>query len=110
MEQIKDGRPFLVYGARPRPMFPTAEGNLPEHFDDEYFRYMQWAHLASGGAGGGFRWPYRHPHSLTMGMRQPQKVLAAFAKSIDWKNFLRKNRSSLLGDTPQAVAGLCMRR
>ena len=29
---------------------------------------MSWAHLASGGAGGGMRWPNRHPHVLTSGM------------------------------------------
>ncbi len=49
---------------------------LPEALDDEMFRRMQWAHLASGGAGGGMRWPYRHPHRLTPGMHAAQRALA----------------------------------
>ncbi|TIL77742.1 MAG: hypothetical protein E5Y81_12695, partial [Mesorhizobium sp.] len=36
----------------------------------EYFRHLQWAHLAAGGAGGGMRWPNRSPHVLTPGMRR----------------------------------------
>jgi mannan endo-1,4-beta-mannosidase len=63
---------------------------LKEPFDDEYFRHMQWAHLASGGAGGGMRWPNRHPHVLTRGMRQAQSALARFLPLIDWTRFERR--------------------
>jgi mannan endo-1,4-beta-mannosidase len=63
---------------------------LSEPFDDEYFRHMQWAHLASGGAGGGMRWPNRHPHVLTAGMRQAQSALGRFLPLTDWKRFRRR--------------------
>jgi mannan endo-1,4-beta-mannosidase len=52
---------------------------------------MQWAHFASGAAGGGMRWPNRHPHRLTGGMRRAQKVLADFVGHIDWSGFQRVN-------------------
>jgi mannan endo-1,4-beta-mannosidase len=52
---------------------------------------MQWAHLASGGAGGGMRWPNRTPHTLTPGMRRAQAALAGFLPLIDWPRFRRKN-------------------
>jgi hypothetical protein len=64
---------------------------LPDAFDDEYFRHMQWAHFASGAAGGGMRWPNREPHSLTPGMRQAQQALAGFLPLIDWTRFQRRN-------------------
>jgi len=63
---------------------------LPEDFDDEYFRHLQWAHLASGGAGGGMRWPNRHPHRLTHGMRRAQRGLADFLPLVDWARFDRR--------------------
>ncbi|MCC2977037.1 hypothetical protein LK533_10175 [Sphingomonas sp. PL-96] len=71
--------------------FKDKKRTLPEAFDDEYFRHIQWAHLASGGAGGGMRWPNRHPHVLTAGMRQAQQVLAQFLPRIDWTSFRRRN-------------------
>ena len=52
---------------------------------------MQWAHVASGAAGGGMRWPNRTPHVLTAGMRRAQRALAAFAESVDWTRFRRRN-------------------
>ncbi len=69
LEQITDGRPFLDTEHGPDRLFRKMRGRIPTDFDEEYFLNMQWAHLASGGAGGGFRWPYRHPHTLTSGMR-----------------------------------------
>ena len=60
-------------------------------FDDEYFRHMQWAHLASGGAGGGMRWPNRHPHVLTRGMRAAQRALARFPRPDRLDRFRRRN-------------------
>lgn len=110
-----------------RPVFDSEHGPihafidrhrvLPEHFDDEYFRHIQWAHLASGGAGGGMRWPNRHPHVLTSGMRQAQQALAAFLPLIDWTRFRRRNLNAetrcpgnfevfACGDTSQAVIWL----
>jgi mannan endo-1,4-beta-mannosidase len=52
---------------------------------------MQWAHLASGGAGGGMRWPNRTPHTLTPGMRRAQASLSGFLPLIDWSRFKRRN-------------------
>ena len=91
---------------------------LPEAFDDEYFRHIQWAHVASGGAGGGMRWPNRHPHVLTPGMRRSQAALSRFLPLIDWTEFRRTNISEEVsvsgtdvaavacGDDRQAVAWL----
>ena len=94
-------REVLAHVPANRPVFDSEHGPIhtfndlrittPEHFDDEYFRYMQWAHFASGAAGGGMRWPYRHPHVLTHGMRQAQRSLADFSTLLDWKNFRRRN-------------------
>ena len=54
---------------------------------------MQWAHLASGGAGGGMRWPNRSPHTLTDGMRKAQLAMSRFLPNIDWRRFHRRNIS-----------------
>jgi hypothetical protein len=94
-------REALTHTANNRPFFDSEHGpihtfkdkrkTLPEPFDDEYFRHMQWAHFASGGAGGGMRWPNRHPHSLTAGMRSAQQALARFLPLINWQQFRRRN-------------------
>jgi mannan endo-1,4-beta-mannosidase len=95
-----------VEEAGTRPVFDSEHGpihsfkdkkrTLPAAFDDEYFRHIQWAHLASGGAGGGMRWPNRHPHVLTPGMREAQRGLAGFLPLIDWTRFQRRNLSTEL--------------
>jgi mannan endo-1,4-beta-mannosidase len=91
LTEIHDTRPFLDTEHGPIHSFKDRRETLPEHFDDEYFRHMQWAHLASGGAGGGMRWPNRHPHTLTAGMRREQRSLARFLPHIDWLRFNRRN-------------------
>ncbi|GAA4431131.1 hypothetical protein GCM10023188_18400 [Pontibacter saemangeumensis] len=91
LEHLQGSRPFFDSEHGPIHLFKDRHKTLPEYFDDEYFRHMQWAHLASGAAGGGMRWPNRHPHTLTHGMRRAQKSMAAFVQLIDWKNFSRKN-------------------
>ena len=78
---------------------------LPEDFDDEYFRHIQWAHLASGGAGGGMRWPNRHPHVLTSGMRQAQSSLAAFLPLVEWGRFKRRCLNDKLLFSRKGVSG-----
>lgn len=88
---LQHNRPFLDSEHGPIHAFKDKHITFPAYFDDEYFRHMQWAHLASGAAGGGMRWPNRHPHCLTHGMRLAQKGMAAFTKLIDWQNFQRKN-------------------
>ena len=91
LNEIEDGRPFLDTEHGPIHTFKDKRKTLPEPFDDEYFRHMQWAHLASGGAGGGMRWPNRHPHTLTPGMRQAQLAMSKFMPQIDWLRFQRHN-------------------
>ncbi len=88
--EIGDGRPFFDTEHGPIHTFKDHGRTLPEAFDDEYFRHMQWAHLASGGAGGGMRWPNRHPHRLTAGMRAAQRAMAGFLPLVAWQRFRRQ--------------------
>ena len=107
-------RNAVIAAGPARPVFDSEHGpihsfkdrkrTLPSAFDDEYFRHIQWAHLASGGAGGGMRWPNRHPHVLTPGMREAQKALAEFLPHIDWNAFRRRNLSTELDCTDRGVA------
>ena len=96
LDEITDARPFFDTEHGPIHSFKDHYITLPEPFDDEYFRNMQWAHLASGGAGGGMRWPNRHPHSLTPGMRLAQRSLARFMPFIEWHRFNRVNVTDTL--------------
>jgi mannan endo-1,4-beta-mannosidase len=84
-------RPYLDSEHGPIHSFKDKKKTLPEPFDDEYFRHIQWAHMASGAAGGGMRWPNRRPHTLTVGMRRAQSALAGFLPLIDWSRFRRRN-------------------
>jgi hypothetical protein len=114
--EVTPGRPFFDSEHGPIHTFKDHRRTLPEPFDDEYFRHIQWAHLASGGAGGGMRWPNRHPHVLTHGMHAAQKALAGFLPLVDWKRFRRRNLNEEIviegaacagfacGDEEQAVA------
>lgn len=111
-------RPVFDSEHGPIHSFKDRKKTLPDAFDDEYFRHIQWAHLASGGAGGGMRWPNRHPHVLTRGMREAQRALADFLPRIDWSRFRRRNLAGALrcddpgvavvgcGDDAQALAWL----
>ena len=89
--EIRDGRPFTDSETGPIHAYKDLGITLPEDFDAAYFRHMAWAHLASGGAGGGMRWPNRHPHTLTPGMRHAQAVMGEFARLIDWPGFASRN-------------------
>ncbi len=91
LAQAPVSRPFFDSEHGPIHTFKDHHRTLPAEFDDEYFRHMQWAHLASGGAGGGMRWPNRKPHSLTPGMREAQHSLAGFLSLVDWARFARRN-------------------
>ena len=91
LDEIEDTRPFFDSEHGPIHSFKDRHVTLSEAFDDEYFRHMQWAHLASGAAGGGMRWPNRRPHSLTAGMRRAQRAMAAFLPLIRWHSFARTN-------------------
>ncbi|MCL4403065.1 MAG: hypothetical protein M1436_10470 [Acidobacteria bacterium] len=91
LAEIRDDRPLFDSEHGPIHTFKDHHKTLPAPFDDEYFRHMQWAHFASGGAGGGMRWPNRKPHCLTPGMRLAQRALAGFLPQIDWRVFRRAN-------------------
>jgi mannan endo-1,4-beta-mannosidase len=114
------GRPFLDTEHGPIHSFKDKKKTLPEAFDDEYFRHIAWAHLASGAAGGGMRWPNRRPHVLTPGMHRAQRAMAAFLPLIDWARFARTNLNEEVtakgfhpfacGDDRQAVVWLLRRR
>jgi mannan endo-1,4-beta-mannosidase len=91
LREISDLRPFFDSEHGPIHTFKDKHITLPEAFDDEYFRHIQWAHLASGGAGGGMRWPNRKPHVLTPGMRRAQKAMADFLPLVEWSSFRRRN-------------------
>ncbi len=90
LSEITDQRPFFDSEHGPIHSFKDRRITLPAPFDDEYFRHLQWAHLASGGAGGGMRWPNRNPHCLTPGMRRAQRSLAGFLPLVDWLHFDRR--------------------
>lgn len=105
LAEISDERPFLDSEHGPIHSFKDHHLTLPEPFDDEYFRHMQWAHFASGGAGGGMRWPNRDPHGLTMGMRAAQRGLAGFLPFIEWRRFHRRNLNEELGISLPGVKG-----
>jgi hypothetical protein len=90
VNEITDARPYFDSEHGPIHRFKDKHRTLPEPFDDEYFRHMQWAHLAAGGAGGGMRWPNRKPHRLTPGMHDAQHALSRFMPLIDWRHFRRK--------------------
>lgn len=83
-------RPLLDSEHGPIHSFKDRRITLAEDFDTECFRRTQWAHLASGGAGGGMRWPYRQPHVLLPAMHQAQRLLADFLPLIDWQRLRRK--------------------
>lgn len=104
LAEIKDQRPFFDSEHGPIHTFKDRRITLPEDFDDEYFRHIQWAHFASGGAGGGMRWANRHPHRLTRGMRKAQKALAGFLPLIDWQNFRRINLNQEIPASNSAFA------
>ncbi len=91
LSEIRDNRPFFDSEHGPIHAFKDKKKTLSEAFDNEYFRHFQWAHFASGAVGGGMRWPNRHPHVLTHGMRAAQKSLADFLPLIKWNNFQRRN-------------------
>jgi hypothetical protein len=116
--EIADSRPFLDTEHGPIHTFKDKKRTLPGAFDNEYFRHTQWAHVASGGAGGGMRWPNRNPHKLTSGMRKAQAALAGFLPLIDWAGFRRVTLNDAIrvaqpgiaafgcGDDAQAVVWL----
>jgi mannan endo-1,4-beta-mannosidase len=68
------------------------------------------------------RWPNRHPHVLTPGMRRAQAAMAGFLGLVDWTRLARRNLNAEIaveapdvaafgcGDARQAVVWLLRRR
>ena len=106
LAEITDQRPFFDSEHGPIHTFKDHGRTLPEDFDDEYFRHIQWAHLASGGAGGGMRWPNRFPHRLTHGMRRAQRGLADFLPLVEWARFDRRPIDPVVDD-PDVACFAC---
>ena len=104
LAQISDNRPFFDSEHGPIHTYKDYGKTLPAPFDDEYFRHMQWAHFAAGGAGGGMRWPNRYPHVLTPGMRLAQSALSRFLPLIDWNTFRRRNLNDEIVSSDRQVA------
>ena len=107
--EIRDGRPFTDSETGPIHTYKDLGITLPDVFDLCYFRHMAWAHLASGGEGG-MRWPNRHPHILTPGMRQAAGVMADFATLIDWRRLRRRERVGPARSAARGAAHLRQRR
>jgi mannan endo-1,4-beta-mannosidase len=105
LAEVPPERPFFDSEHGPIHTYKDHHRTLPAPFDDEYFRHIQWAHLASGGAGGGMRWPNRNPHRLTPGMRDAQQALAGFLPLIDWTRFRRRNLNFEIGIEGRGCAG-----
>jgi mannan endo-1,4-beta-mannosidase len=102
--QMDPRRPFFDSEHGPIHTFKDHGVTLPAAFDAEYFRNMQWAHLASGGVGGGMRWPNRWPHVLTAGMHKAQRAMAGFLPLVDWSRFRRTNISAEVTVTESGTA------
>ncbi|MEQ5787899.1 hypothetical protein J3454_08350 [Erythrobacter sp. NFXS35] len=118
LEQCPPNRPLLDTEHGPIHAFTDHHISLPDDFDTDCFRRTQWAHIASGGAGGGMRWPYRKPHVLLPEMHRAQTVLAQFLPLVDWHRLQRRPLGTRLmahdfiglacgcGDETQAVVCL----
>ena len=104
LAEITDQRPFLDTEHGPIHTFKDHRITLSEPFDDEYFRHIQWTHFACGGAGGGMRWPNRHPHTLTHGMREAQRALSGFTALVDWGRFDRRPIIDTLTSSDPTIA------
>ncbi|MDX2137536.1 MAG: cellulase family glycosylhydrolase [Chloroflexota bacterium] len=79
-----------------RPYFDSESGPIDAwildlNLDAEYHHNMSFAHLASGGAGSGMRWPYTQLHHLLPPFRDNLLGMARFATAIDWTKFSSRN-------------------
>ncbi len=108
LARVPPGRPFMDTEHGPIHLFNNHKKMLPEDFDDEYERHLMWAHLASGGAGSGMRWPARRPHLLTAGMTRALGSLAGFTKTLDWRHFTPRNAvADIEIDAPNVLPFAC---
>ncbi len=94
LANVAPQRPFTDTEHGPIHLFNDKRKGLPEDFDDEYERHLIWAHLASGGAGSGMRWPARHPHILTGGTKKSLQSVSQFVPLVDWLHFTPRDAVS----------------
>lgn len=104
ISRMRESRPYTDTESGPIHRFMDLGCTLPEAFDDEYFHNMSWAHLATGGAGGGMRWPFRDPHHLTAGMHAVQQGMSRFLPAIDWVRFAPRPIDPWLRVVPRRAA------
>jgi hypothetical protein len=88
IQSIYDTRPYLDTESGPIDVWIKNR-----KFDREYHHNMSWAHLASGGASTGMRWPYTRPHHILPEMRDNLLGVARLAATIDWATFNSRNVS-----------------
>jgi Cellulase (glycosyl hydrolase family 5) len=86
------GKSLQAVSHTPRPYMDTETGPIDQwitdsDFDQEYHHNISWAHLASGAAGSGLRWPYTKPHWILPTLRGNLLALARFSAGIDWAHF-----------------------
>jgi len=98
LSRIRDNRPYMDTENGPIDRW-ISDATL----DDAVFHNMIWAHMASGAAGSGFRWPYRQPHHLTEGMLKSLKAMSVFAADVPWAS-LAGSRVSLKVSGPEGAA------
>ena len=95
LSQIKDNRPYIDGEDG-----PINRWIADQKLDDEVFHNMVWAHMASGGAGSGLRWPYRNPHILSDGMYHELSLMSKFTKDVPWEK-LTGDQSDLKVSAPE---------
>lgn len=83
---IEDRRPYTDTESGPIEMWL---GNT--RMDAEFLHNVSFAHLFSGGAGTGMRWPYRVPHILSAEMLDALARVANFIAAVDWDGFSPEN-------------------
>jgi hypothetical protein len=86
------GQSLRLLDRTPRPYMDTETGPIDQwiadpDFDQEYHHNISWAHLASGAAGSGMRWPYTKPHWILPTLRANLLAVARFSAGIDWAHF-----------------------
>ncbi|MBZ0321185.1 MAG: cellulase family glycosylhydrolase [Anaerolineae bacterium] len=92
LEIIASVRYALDHIRTPRPYFDSESGPITQwisdiELDKRYHHNMSWAHLATGAAGSGMRWPYSDPHCIHPELRKNLLGLSKFAENVDWANF-----------------------
>lgn len=102
-----DVRPYMDTESGPIFGYMHTRKRPTEAFENEYYHNMTWAHLATGGAGSGMRWPFRDPHTLSHGMNDVQQGISRFirANPLDWLRFSPQPLADTLRVVERDAAG-----